>query len=224
MVTFKTRKTVGGERNGTVGRPKGCKLLNKVNRTGCNQQRFGHRMTTTSTNKIKDTPIKHGYHLEDYNRQCVYLHYYDNEEQPFYVGQGTIGRAFAFAKRTTNYYNKVKDVNLIKVKIHSIDITPNEGIKIETELISKYKFESDGGSLVNIEVGGRGGSRGKYKDNKLSKPVLQLDKYGNIIKRWDSAAQARDIAGFDASTITKCCRHIPKYNSHKGFKWEYEGD
>ena len=30
------------------------------------QQRFGHRKSTTSRNKEKDTPIKHGFHLEDY--------------------------------------------------------------------------------------------------------------------------------------------------------------
>ena len=32
--------------------------------------------------------------LEDYNRHVVYEHYYDNETLPFYVGEGTLQRAF----------------------------------------------------------------------------------------------------------------------------------
>ena len=57
----------------------------KVHRNGESQKRFGHRKVTTSSNKIKDVPLKYGYHLEDYKRHVVYEHYYNNEELPFYV-------------------------------------------------------------------------------------------------------------------------------------------
>lgn len=222
----KIRKSIGGEYNGTVGRPKGCKLINTVDRSNSNQARYGHRKSTTSQNKEKDTPIKHGYHLEDYERQCVYEHYYNNEEKPFYIGQGTLQRAFVFSgnRRNANYNNYAKDINLIKVNIVAIDVTSKEGIKLEKELIAKYKFIKDGGSLVNIEIGGRGGSRGKGKDNVLSKPVNQYTKYYQLVKRWDSASVAAEELGFDSSCISKCCRHVPKYNSHKGFIWEFAKD
>lgn len=74
MVTFnfKSPKTIGGEKTGKVGRPKGCKLVNKVHRDGESQKRFGYRSATTSQNKNKQTPLSHGYHLEDYDRQCMY--------------------------------------------------------------------------------------------------------------------------------------------------------
>lgn len=190
------------------------------------QCRFGHRKVTTSKNKLKDTPIKHGYHLEDYERQCVYLHFYDKEEKPFYIGQGTIQRAFVFKgnRRNSKYNEKVKDINLIHVEIVAIDVTSEEGVNIETQLISAYKFIEDGGSLVNTEIGGRGGSRGKYSDNKLSIPVVQLDRYGNFIKEWASASEAAAKLSMDSSCISKCCRHVPRYNSHKGFKWEYSSN
>lgn len=190
------------------------------------QQRFGHRKFTTSQNKEKDTPIKHGYHLEDYERQCVYEHYYNGEEKPFYIGQGTLQRAFVFnGNRRSNYYNNyVKDINLIRVNIVAIDVTLNQGIKLEKELIAKYKFIKDGGSLVNIEIGGRGGSRGKGANNILSKPVNQYSKYYTFIKRWDSATVAAEKLGFDSSAISKCCRHVPKYNTHKGYIWEFAED
>lgn len=40
MVTFnfKSPKTIGGEKTGKVGRPKGCKLVNKVHRDGESQR------------------------------------------------------------------------------------------------------------------------------------------------------------------------------------------
>lgn len=135
-------------------------------------------------------------------------------------------RAFVFSdnRRNINYNNYAKDINLIKVNIIAIDVTSEQGIVLEKELISKYKFIQDGGSLVNIEIGGRGGSRGKGKDNILSKPVIQYTKYYQFVKRWDSATVAAESLGFDASCISKCCRHVPKYNSHKGFIWEFAED
>lgn len=39
--------------------------------------------TSKTVNFATDVPSKHGFHL---NRICVYLHYYDNEINPFYVG------------------------------------------------------------------------------------------------------------------------------------------
>ena len=117
-------KTIGGIKTGKPGRPKGCKLLNKVNRSSESQKRFGHRNFTTSKNKEKDTPIKHGYHLEDYNRRVAYLHFYDNEENPFYVGTGTLQRAFVIggSRRHSQYNDKVKNINLVRVEIIAIDI------------------------------------------------------------------------------------------------------
>ena len=57
--------------------------------------------TSKTVNFATDVPSKHGFHLNDLNRICVYLHYYDNEINPFYVGQGSINRAFSF----TEHYN-----------------------------------------------------------------------------------------------------------------------
>lgn len=55
--------------------------------------------TSKTVNFATDVPSKHGFHLNDLNRICVYLHYYDNEINPFYVGQGSINRAFSFSRR-----------------------------------------------------------------------------------------------------------------------------
>lgn len=174
----------------------------KVQRSSDSQRRFGHRKATTSSNKEKDTPFKHGYHTEDYKRHCVYEHYYNNEEFPFYVGEGTIHRAFVLGgNRRTNYYNeKAKDINLIKVKIIAIDVTTEEAIKLETELINKYKRISDGGSLINVDYKRGGGLR-----ECLQNPVYQYDLFGNFIAEYKSCAEAGRQLNISSNNISRCC-------------------
>lgn len=190
----------------------------KVKRNSESQKRFGHRKVTTSSNKEKDTPIKYGYHLEDYDRHVVYEHYYNNEEFPFYVGEGTLQRAFVLGgNRRTSYYNeKAKDINLIKVKIIAIDITTEEAIKLETELINKYKRISDGGSLINIDYKRGGGLR-----ISLEKPVYQFTIWGEFIAEYRSAAEASRVLGLNMANICNCCKGIKGHNTCGGFKFRY---
>ena len=62
---------------------------------------------------------------KDKYRICTYIHYYDNETVPFYIGQGTLNRAFNMNKyeRTNAWNNKVIDTNLVNVVIYKIDIS-----------------------------------------------------------------------------------------------------
>lgn len=213
-------KTIGGIKTGKPGRPKGCKLVNKVNRTNSNQARFGHRKNTTSKNKEKDTPIKHGFHTEDYHRLCVYAHYYDNEELPFYIGSGSIGRAFAFNNnRTPKYFDKIKDVNLIKVKILELDVNKDIILDIESNYIKKYGLIENGGCLLNACLRNCGGSK---IGNACSIPVIQLNLKGEFIKEWVSANYAGNTLGIDTSCITKSCKNSNR--TAGGFKWMYKSD
>jgi hypothetical protein len=60
---------------------------------------------------------------------------------------------------------------------------------------------------------------GKFgKDNHRSKIIEQRDLDGNLIKIWDSTADA-ERAGFNNSNISACC--LGKRLKHKGFKWNY---
>ena len=121
--------------------------------------KFGNLKLVLKTSKVSTakhvTPLSQGYNTCDLNRICVYEHYYNNENKPFYVGQGTIRRAFILTtNRNVGWRNKVKDVSLVKVRIVSIDITIDESIKLETKLIAKYKRIEEGGTLVNGNDGG----------------------------------------------------------------------
>lgn len=196
----------------------GCRL-NKVRRNGESQKRFGHRKNTTSKNKQKDTPIKYGYHLEDYNRHVVYEHYYDTEEKPFYVGEGTLQRAFVLCgTRRNSYYNqKAKNINLIRVKIVAIDITTKEALDLETKLIDKYKRISDGGTLINVDYKRGGGLR-----TCLEKPVQQFTLFGELIAEYKSASEASRKLNLNISNICSCCNGVKGHGTCGGFKFKYK--
>jgi group I intron endonuclease len=57
------------------------------------------------------------------------------------------------------------------------------------------------------------------KNNKKSKPVLQIDLYGNIIKVWDSSGQAAKILGISQGNINLCCNN--KRRTANGYKWKF---
>ena len=221
MVKFNFTLTKPEVEHAKPGRKKGCKLANKVNRDGATQARYGHRSVTTSSNKIKDTPVKHGYHLEDYKRIVVYEHYYDNEELPFYVGSGTLGRAFYLCgiRRCDEYNAKAIDENKIRVKIVAIDIDKKDAVALEKELWRKYKRECEGGSLVNTIPGGKGGNNGQ---TYATKQIERIDKFGNVIETFNSIKEAADKYSLDSSRITKVCKG--KSFTTFGYRFRYKQD
>lgn len=185
--------------------------------------------TSKTVNFATDVPSKHGFHLNDLNRICVYLHYYDNEINPFYVGQGSINRAFSFSRRNKLWKEKVIDITKVKVNIFKIDITIEESIKIEKELIDKYKRIENGGCLVNGNDGdtcigkcnsenyfynkhlfgeNNGNYGNKYEFNSLSIPILQIDILGNIVREWSSATEASEKVIFMLDLLL----HVVKEN------------
>lgn len=58
--------------------------------------------------------------------------------------------------------------------------------------------------------------------NARSKPVLQIDKRGNVVKEWDSVNQIQRETTYLASSIFCCCNHRKGYKSAYGFRWEYK--
>lgn len=199
--------------------------------------------TSKVANFTTDIPSKHGFQLKDLNRICVYLHYYDKEQNPFYVGQGSIRRAFSFTSRNKLWKEKVIDITKVKVNIFKIDITIEESIQLEKELINKYKRIENGGCLVNGNDGdtyidkcnsenyfynkhlfgeNNGNYGNKYEFNSLSIPILQIDILGNIIKEWASATEASEKGNFHAGSIAACCKG--KRHIHNGYQWIYKKD
>lgn len=53
-----------------------------------------------------------------------------------------------------------------------------------------------------------------------SKPILQFDLDGNLIREWISATEAANNLKKLKSSITQCCKG--KYKTAYGFKWKYK--
>lgn len=54
-----------------------------------------------------------------------------------------------------------------------------------------------------------------------SKPILQFDKNGNLINRWESTQDA-SRHGFNQARICYCAQNKPRYKTYKGCIWKYE--
>lgn len=206
------------------------------------QLSFAPKVSTNRTN----TPKGNGYSMNDLSNLCVYAHYYKDEDKPFYIGQGTIGRAFSLfhEHRSNSWNNKVKgNTSNVTVKILKECNTKEESLKVEADYIKLYGKLIDGGSLVNIDDGGevigregdnnyfankhfygdKNGNYGnKYSKNPLSKPIIQIDILGNVVKEWASATEVEEKMNICASNIIACCmnkRHIAR-----GYQWIYKNE
>lgn len=168
--------------------------------------------TSKTVNFATDVPSKHGFHLNDLNRICVYLHYYDNEINPFYVGQGSINRAFSFSRRNKLWKEKVIDITKVKVNIFKIDITIEESIKIEKELIDGYQwiYKKDYNPNKNYEY-----IPGKT-NNKIyiAISVANIDRKPVNIKILYGAEDLR-INGFTPKNVSQVITGAKK--SHAGY-------
>lgn len=53
------------------------------------------------------------------------------------------------------------------------------------------------------------------------KAILQYDKFGHFIRRWDSARQAGRELGILETQIGKCCKSKYRHKSAGGYVWRY---
>ena len=68
------------------------------------------------------------------------------------------------------------------------------------------------------------GTRMERVVEKLSIPVVQLDKKGNFISEFESLREASRRTGIDDGSICRCCNHKPGYKSAGGFVWIYKDE
>ena len=65
------------------------------------------------------------------------------------------------------------------------------------------------------------GTKNKRIAEKLSKPVLQIDKITNeVIAEFPSIIEVQRQLGINQSTISKCC--LGKQNTCGGYKWQFK--
>ena len=55
-----------------------------------------------------------------------------------------------------------------------------------------------------------------------SKPVIQCDLQGNVLKEWESGMEIERQLGYSFSNICNCCLGKPHHNTAYGYKWHYK--
>lgn len=55
-----------------------------------------------------------------------------------------------------------------------------------------------------------------------SRVVIQYDKNGNFIKRFESTCEAKRVTGLSQSNISACCRGVQNHKTVGGFIFKYE--
>lgn len=135
---------------------------------------------------------------------------YINEEydlkfdyEPFYIGKGTNNRCnegikYSLKNKSHKCHKSNKIKNIFKENLKPIiikifeNISEKEAYEHEIKLIKIIGRTENNGPLTNLAPGGEGGGSKHTKEwkDKLSKPVLQFDLQGNLIKRFTSTTEA----------------------------------
>lgn len=132
--------------------------------------------------------------------KCVYVHFIKSIGIPIYIGEGSVERAFNFTNRNNKWKELVSNLNDVHVEIVAIDITKEECIEIEKQLIKLYKER--GFELVNCNNGGSCiGTFGE--DNYFYNKHLFGKDNGNYGNKYSKNPLSIEITGYK--------------KSHKGF-------
>lgn len=120
------------------------------------------------------------------------------------------------------------------------NLTEEEALLKEKELIYKFKRVSEGGVLYNVQEGGNydcckatvwnKGIAKCYSDefidtDRLHQPnrktVYRFDKKGIFMDKWTSVRFMCDILSLDRRTVMRCLKNEVNFISHKGFMFSY---
>ena len=64
----------------------------------------------------------------------------------------------------------------------------------------------------------------KQIKSKISKPILQLDKNMELVKKWNGVREIERELNYPHNNISKCCKNQYGFKSAYGYKWGFEED
>lgn len=157
----------------------------------------------------------------------VYRHRRSTDGSVFYVGRGTLRRAWASDKRRGYWRNTALKYG-VTVEIVKDDMSLDCSKSLEIILIGIHRLSGD--RIVNISDGGESASG--FKWTKEQRKSMSLDRGGKSVfcsngMNFDSANHAArwvsELRWIKSSNgpIASCCKSRQK--TAYGFSWSYEG-
>ena len=152
----------------------------------------------------------------------VYMHLYYG--MPINIGKGKVvyykdsgydSRAYRMTNRNRDYMYFLESVGgkeKIEVKIVARFDDEKDAIWLENEL-HEVNSHSMLFSLSNKQLAQR--------KSQMARHIVQLDKNNNLVRKYESAKDAREF-GFLRSGISQCCNGKVKF--YKGYKWMFADD
>lgn len=105
----------------------------------------------------------------------VYQHRRKDTNEVFYIGQGTVKRAYQnqINRRNNNWTKVVEEAGGFEVDILAQNLTKEESLVVESEYIKKYGTIKHGtGILVNERLSGTRGVKSGYKHSEETRKLI----------------------------------------------------
>lgn len=116
----------------------------------------------------------------------VYQHRRKDNNEIFYIGEGTLKRAYQDEKNRRNslWIQTVQEAGGFEVDILAKGLTKEESLKLEAEYIKKYGTVKHGtGILVNERLSGTRGVESGYKHSEEALKKISDSKKGNTYNK-----------------------------------------
>lgn len=163
------------------------------------------------------------------DNRCVYVHIRTDTGKVFYVGMGTLKRAYESYKRNI-HWNRITDKTNFIVRIVAENLTWEEACKLEVETILKFNSND----LSNMTIGGDGSkglspndiTRKKISDYHKGKPKSKESKEKMSLAKKDmyllsNNPNAKKVININTNEIFNTLKEaaVSINKNYSSFKW-----
>lgn len=164
------------------------------------------RVVVYSDGRIYHYPERRVKYYQDHGGYSIFTIRHNLETINFKVHQVV---AFAFPEICGNWFPGAQ------VNHKNEDKTDNRAENLEW---CDGKYNTNYGTGIQ-----RARLKKRNKGSKLMpvKPVIQISKDGDVVKKYSSIREAARETGIEHSCISRCCEHKRNAKSAGGYKWSY---